>query len=86
MPTIECAKCGGLTNTAVANWIHPEIREDRKAHECYTKMVDGKWVKGCGYENCDSYTKPYIDKLIATPIKTPEELKNLAFKDDETDE
>jgi len=64
MPTIECSKCGGITNTAVSNWIHPEIREDRKAYECYAKILDGKWVKGCSYDNCNPYLKPSVDNLI----------------------
>jgi hypothetical protein len=67
MPVIECAKCGGLTNTAVSNWIDPEIREDRKAHECYAKVVDGIWGKGCAYDNCNPYLKYSVDGLIGTP-------------------
>ena len=87
MPAIECIKCGGLTNTAVSNWLHPKSREDGKAHECYAKVVNGKWVKGCGYDNCDDlYTKPSIDKLIGTSIKTQEELQNSKPLNEETDE
>jgi len=86
MPTIQCAKCGALTNTAVSNWTEPEIREDKKAYECYAKIVGGKWVKGCGYDNCDSYTKPFIDGLLTTSIKTQEELQNSKPLDEGTDE
>jgi hypothetical protein len=64
MPAIRCSKCGGFTNTAVSNWLEPKIREDKKAYECYAKVVNGKWIKGCAYDNCDPYTKSSVDKLI----------------------
>ena len=46
MPAIECAKCGGATNTAVSNWLEPKSRPDKKAHECYLRVEDGVWFKG----------------------------------------
>lgn len=82
---IECVKCGGLTNTAVSNWIHPQIREDKKAYECYAKAVNGKWVKGCSYDNCNPYNKSYIDKLIGT-LTNPKIEKPSNLECDEKDE
>ena len=65
MPAIECAKCGGSTNTAVSNWLEPKSRPDKKAHECYLRVEDGVWVKGCGWENADPvYEKLSFEKYL----------------------
>ena len=62
MPAIRCAKCGGLTNTAVCDWFSP-IRKDGKANECYTRWnkETKKWERGCGKP--DEMTK-YYTKLM----------------------
>jgi len=64
MPAIDCAKCGGKTNTAVAHWLSP-IRPDKKAHECYLRVENGIWVKGCGWDNADPvYEKPSLENYL----------------------
>ena len=65
MAAITCSKCGGLTNTAVCNWIHPNIREDGKAYECYLRVENGVWVKGCSWDKADpKYGKPIFEKYL----------------------
>ena len=54
MSAIRCAKCGGLTNTAVSQWCDPKIRKDKLAYECYLRVgLTGRWEEGCGWENAN---------------------------------
>ena len=66
MPVVECAKCGGTTNTAVCEWLEPKVRDDGKAYECYAKYENDKWVKGCSYDRITgiAYLKSFIDRLL----------------------
>lgn len=48
MPSLICANCGGVTNTALCDWLDP-IRPDGKAHKCYLRYVDDEWESGCAY-------------------------------------
>lgn len=63
MISLICAKCKGLTNTAVCNHLDP-IRRDGKANECYLRWENDKWVKGCAYEVCDPFTKILVDRYL----------------------
>jgi hypothetical protein len=57
-----CATCGKITNTAVSNYWD---NRGGKATECYAAYVDGKWVKGCGYDKADpEYQRPIIDAFL----------------------
>ena len=62
MSDITCL-CGKLTNTAVSDWCDPR-RKDGKAYKCYAAWDGKKWVKGCAYDKCDSYTKQTVDSLL----------------------
>ena len=65
MPVIECAGCGGRTNTAVCNWTEPHVREDGKAHVCYIRVEGDIWVKGCGWDGADAnYIKPLLKPYL----------------------
>lgn len=59
MSEMRCGKCGGLTNSSVCDWNTKD-----GVIECYAKFENGKWIRGCGYDNCDPWTKPSINKLI----------------------
>jgi len=63
MPVIECAKCGGTTNTAVCNWFSP-IRKDGRANECYIRRnkENTKWERGCGKP--DKFMKHIVDEMV----------------------
>jgi len=63
MPAIPCKGCGRTTNTAVSDHLSGTINEE--AAECYAAFVDGKWVKGCGYDNALDFQKSYATKIIA---------------------
>ena len=67
MPSIICAKCNSETNTACSNHLFP-IRPDGKANECYAKLENGKWIKGCSYDEAHDCIK----KVILNMIKEPE--------------
>ena len=60
MSAMTCSKCGGQTNSAVCNW----RLKDKVVVECYAKVENGVWVKGCGYANCDLYTVEGVDELL----------------------
>ena len=64
MSSIVCAKCGGLTNTAVAMWL--PTRADFRAHWCYAKVEDGMWVKGCCLNLAPPSMRGYVTDLIGT--------------------
>jgi hypothetical protein len=40
--------------------------KDDKADKCYAAFVDGRWVRGCGYEECG--LKDIVDSLINVEI------------------
>lgn len=64
MPVIECAKCGGITNSACSNF-WTTSHKDGKANGCYARFEDGKWVKGCSYDTADELTKQITKSLFA---------------------
>lgn len=49
MPVLICNNCGGTTNTVVSEFDFRNIEQG--ASRCYAKYEDGKWVKGCAYED-----------------------------------
>lgn len=42
-----CRNCGGITNTAICDWIDSK---DDKADYCYLRWENEKWVRGCAKE------------------------------------
>lgn len=63
MPIIICAKCGRATNTAVSDHINRKPY-DGKADRCFVAHEDGRWVKGCSYDDANEYEKHYADKVL----------------------
>jgi DTW domain-containing protein YfiP len=57
---IICRKCGATTNTAVCD--HMDSPDDM-ADGCYLKW-ENEWVKGCSYDDADSFSKHFCDKLL----------------------
>jgi len=85
MPAVKCAKCGGDTNTAVSNYWE-DRREDGKAHYCYLRVEDGKWVKGCGFELADPiYELPSFNALLGKSVYASAEKQDTNFSDEESD-
>lgn len=62
MGVLICEYCGRVTNTAVSDWWG---NKNGKASKCHAAFVDGKWVKGCGYDTADYYTKLIVAKFLA---------------------
>ena len=60
MTAMQCSKCGGETNSAVCDW----RLKDKVVVECYARVENGVWVRGCGYVNCDLYTVEGVDALL----------------------
>lgn len=59
MPIVNCLKCGHKTNSALCrNWWDP------KKATCILKWVDGKWEKGCGYNDAGLHDRSYADSLL----------------------
>lgn len=55
-----------MTNSAVSNWW--TTADLNGATKCYLAVEDGKWVKGCAYDEVDLYTKSIIDEMLGKPI------------------
>ena len=60
MPSLIC-DCGGNTNSACSNHF---VKEDGEKTKCYAKIEDGKWSKGCDYDNSGFFDRHFADKLI----------------------
>lgn len=54
MPSGICKGCGRITNSTTSNWW---FTKDFQPTECYVAWVDGKPVKGCGYDKLDKKDK-----------------------------
>jgi len=61
MASIKCRKCGGITNTALCDWLNSK---DDMADECYLTFVNRKWEKGCSYDSADPLEKEVIGHLL----------------------
>lgn len=68
MPIVTCKKCGRQTNTAVSTGMD-RYNKSGQADTCYAAFVDGKWEKGCDYDNAD-YLQTTVDKMIRRNKKT----------------
>ncbi len=79
MSVITCSKCGGLTNTAVSNWLDP-MRKDNKANECYLKrnQENTKWVRGC--TKADGFMITIVEEMIKEADKPGDENKKLGMQ------
>ena len=64
MPTTNCKKCGGLTNSTTSNYWDTK---DNIPTECYAKFVKGGWVKGCAEP--PEYEKDWIARVLAKDKK-----------------
>lgn len=62
MPIVKCKKCGRQTNTAISTG-RDRYDKDGQADTCYAAFVDGKWEKGCDYDNA-GYLKVTVDDMI----------------------
>lgn len=60
MSNKTCLGCGGMTNTAVCDYLHHSDWQPRK---CYARFEDGRWVKGCGYDEANQMDKQFVDHL-----------------------
>ena len=65
MSILVCKKCGAITNTVVCDYDFRKMEEG--AIRCYAKLVDNKWMKGCGFdanESDNAFIKAYAMHLI----------------------
>ena len=63
MPAINCESCGRKTNSTTSDYWqnHPH-----KATTCYAAFVDGRWVKGCGFDAADEDVRWFAIEIIRT--------------------
>jgi hypothetical protein len=64
MPSADCENCGRLTNSATSDYWLPDNKEIGEVTKCYAAFVDGKWIKGCCYDQADPQKRSIMDKLI----------------------
>ena len=59
MTVFICKGCGRQTNSVCS-----EFNKGKPPNCCYAALVDGKWVKGCGFERADDFSKAFAMSLI----------------------
>ncbi len=66
MSILICKGCGGTTNTTTCDWVS---HKDRLPRKCYVKWVNGKPVKGCGYDEYKQKTLKNPNKYTMSDLK-----------------
>lgn len=61
MPSAKC-KCGYVTNSAVSNYA--TVKPFGEPTECYARMVEGKWQRGCAYDRASEFMKEFVNDLV----------------------
>ena len=61
MPTPICKTCGSQTNSACSNF---HKHRGKRVTKCYAAFKDGKWIKGCGFDNASDFNKAFAMSLI----------------------
>ena len=70
MSITKCVNCGRTTNSATSNYFSNTEMDGKTKKEicivtrCYAAFVNGKWVKGCAYDDIDPMRKSMVDHLI----------------------
>lgn len=68
MPAIKCANCGQLTNSTLSEfWDHAS--RNGMASKCYARLVNGRWVKGCAYSECNGFQRDFVDNVIKASLR-----------------
>ena len=67
MPIATC-KCGYQTNSATSNyWLLYGIGDKAEMvgpTKCWARIIDGKWEKGCAFDEADEFDKKFALTLI----------------------
>lgn len=64
MPEVTCGNCGGITNTAVAEYDEWEGWGGPPSG-CYARWVNGRWVPGCRFDTGqDTLKKQFAQQII----------------------
>ena len=76
MSLIQC-KCGKTTNTAICDWIDNKDNP-KQADRCFGAIQGMAYIKGCAYDQANSFIKGFVDKYIGKYCticgrETPEE-------------
>lgn len=66
MSVLTCSRCGAKTNTICSErWDEPE----GMAHKCYARYnSEGKWERGCAYNEGGPFDKYRADALCKNEI------------------
>jgi hypothetical protein len=59
----KCNRCGETTNSATSNLnyrANPPVWYDG----CYARHVNGKWERGCIYDDAGPFEKAFADSVI----------------------
>lgn len=59
MTVLICNGCSRQTNTACCHH-----HRGNPPDYCYAAWEDGKWVKGCGFDKADDFSKAFAMHLI----------------------
>jgi hypothetical protein len=62
MQPVTCLRCSHPTSTLVSD---PRGASGGQVRRCYARLTpDGKWEKGCAYQEVDPTTRALLDKLF----------------------
>lgn len=61
MSAVRCQRCGGLTNTAVSDWLDAPRGH---ASRCFVRWVDGVARRGCAYGEANVYERSMADSVL----------------------
>jgi hypothetical protein len=66
---MTCKNCNSITNTTVCEWDFETVEFDAKmengiAEKCFARFVNGKWERGCAYDQADEFTKHFVNGLV----------------------
>ena len=56
---MTCRGCGRKTNTVFADHVRAP---DGEADACYLAIEDGRWAKGCAYEQAPKFERDMADR------------------------
>ena len=65
MPAVKC-RCGAVTNSVLSEYWTRENQSVDEAEGCYAKWVNGKYEKGCLYDQTpkNRFMRKMADRMI----------------------
>ena len=67
---IICKNCGKRTHTSTCGkYFYAGYPLGLHTDKCFVAIEDGKWIKGCAYEEADEFEKWWVDTKFINKSK-----------------